>query len=1195
MSEVKFYNFLGTYNKAYKSKCVGERSFDEFIKNLRKCFTELETIDNTNEELLKGLFNKHLLGDYTTLLNENRIDLSIKKDNKTQVIFEFKSPCNKGEMLQSGNDDINRKALQETIWYFYNQDSKEISYGIKNIVITDMEHLFFFNPKDFCNKDLERICLQFRNGQAAYADTKTLYEQIGAKIKEKDIHFEYAEFNLIQYKSKILDNSLNDNDIRQLKYLYKALHPDFLLREYSPKDSNELNEKFYKELLYILGLKEESQNQKKIIVASDIEGTLRDRISYDLNCNKFDDVINLIIVWLNRILFLKLFESQLISFNNNDKSYAFLNYEKISDFTKLNKLFFNILGKPLDERNEKSEHKIPYLNSSLFERAELEKNYGNISNLDSEITLPLYSDSILSKVKNYPQNPPLLKYLLDFLETYKFSSNLTEDDNKKDIINSAVLGLIFEKLNGYKDGSFFTPAHITEYMAENAITHIVLQKFNEAFGEEKAACTNIEDLKTLISYDVHIKERRDFYNEIIDGLTICDPAVGSGHFLVSVLNYIIALKSELNLLSIPNKIEIQNDSLVIYENDGEIQFEYKRNNHNSLAIQKAVFEEKRKIIENCLFGVDINPNSVEICRLRLWVELLKNTYYIDNTHEMQVLPNIDMNIKPGNSLVSNIQFEVGKPLFTSLDKEITKEIKKYKELVKQYKNSSTKTNKKEINENIKAIYNYFYVSCTQQMQLISDPVIKKILEETGRIAKAKSNAVSGSLEWAIEFPEILDENGIFQGFDIIIGNPPYIRLQKFKGQKVQKLYKDANFEVHDSNGDIYCLFYEKGVSLLKYSGYLCFITSNKWMRAGYGEKLRKFLTTKTNPIQLVDFAGFPVFDTATVDVNILLLQKTQNKHQTVSCTMGKDFSGLDKLSVYISQNSTEQNFDKNSWCILLNPIEQSIKEKIERIGTPLKDWNVNINYGIKTGLNEAFIIDSAKKDELIKKDPKSAEIIRPILRGRDIKRYSYDFADKWLINTHNGSQTMPRVDVNNYPAIKEHLDKYYEKLEKRDDQGDTPYNLRCCAYMDDFSKQKIVWAETIKIYFHGNRNYPRFTLIDHNFYLDKTAFFIPLPTNEDIYILGVLNSKLSEYIIDNGYCNKLGSGSRGLQKNLFEHFPLIERNYTNTNLINNIEDILTKNFLKNGLEDCIQNKIDKLVYQLYGITQEEIQYIESTL
>ena len=861
MAKSRFYNFLGSYNKAYKSKNIDEKDFNSFLKNLRDFFTELETVDKTNEELLKGVFNKHLLKNYTTLLNENRVDLSVKKDGKTQVIFEFKSPNNKTEMLQADSEDVNKKALQEAIWYFYNQDSKEISYNIKNVVITDTEHLFFFNPKQFCNKDLERICLQFRNNQVAYTDTKTLYDQIGAKIKDKCISFDYAEFDLIQYKSKILNNSLNDNDLRQLKYLYKALHPDFLLREYSPKDSNELNSKFYNELLYILGLKEEGKNQKKI-VASDTKGTLRDRIAYDLNCNRFDDVINLIIVWLNRLLFLKLFESQLISFNDNNKTYAFLNFDKIPTFAKLNRLFFNVLGKPLDQRDE---HEIPYLNSSLFERSELESKYGNISNLDSEITLPLCKGSILSKVKNYPQNPTLLKYLLDFLEAYSFSSNITENDDKKDIINSSVLGLIFEKLNGYKDGSFFTPAYITEYMAETSINNIVLQKFNKAFGEEKAPCNTIEDLKSLISYDVHIKERRDFYNEIIDSLKICDPAVGSGHFLVSVLNYIVALKSELGLLSVRNKVEIQNDSLVIYEQDGETQFEYKRNNQNSLTVQKAIFDEKRKIIENCLFGVDINPNSVQICCLRLWIELLKNTYYIGNTDEMQILPNIDINIKCGNSLVSAYEVKVGHCALESLDGRTAeaKSIKEYKNLVAEYKNTESKISKSDLKEQIKTIKNKIFP--TRQLSLFEQNNNKGVYQN--------------SMEWMIEFPELLDENGVFNGFDLIIGNPPY----GVKLENQEKAFYKNNYNCSKSikgkqkgSTNTYVVFIERGLQLLKEHSNLFYIVPMSITSSDECVPIQNIMEQTSEKIKISSYQERPtqIFDSACLRVSIIELYNT---------------------------------------------------------------------------------------------------------------------------------------------------------------------------------------------------------------------------------------------------------------------------------------------------------------------------------
>ena len=309
------------------------------------------------------------------------------------------------------------------------------------------------------------------------------------------------------------------------------------------------------------------------------------------------------------------------------------------------------------------------------------------------------------------------------------------------------------------------------------------------------------------------------------------------------------------------------------------------------------------------------------------------------------------------------------------------------------------------------------------------------------------------------------------------------------------------------------------------------------------------------------------------------------------------------MSVYIRQNSSDQSYTKNTWCIL-NPIEQSIKEKIERIGTPLKDWDINIYRGVLTGLNEAFIIDGAKKDELIAKDPKSVEIIRPILRGRDIKRYSYDFADKWLIATFPSKH----YNIDDYPAIKEYLlsfdKRVLEQSGEKDIDGIKGKNARkktcnkwfetqdSIAYWDDFSKQKIVWAETVKIYFYGERNYPRFCAVNEEYYLDKTTFFVPIKNN--LYFLGILNSKLSEYLLDNGYCNLIGPGSRGLQKNLLEQFPMIQRNEDNNKIIDLIENILKKSF-DNYIEASLQNEIDDLVFDLYEITQDEKKYINNLM
>lgn len=1141
VAEVKFYNFLGAYNKAYKNKNIDEKDFNAFLKNLRDYFAELETVDKTNEELLKNIFNKHLLSHYQTLLNENRIDLSIKKDNKIQVIFEFKSPNNKSEMLQTDSKDVNKKALQEAIWYFYNQDSKEISYNIKNVVITDTEHLFFFNPKQFCNKDLEKICLQFRNNQVAYTDTKTLYDQIGSKIKEKNIQFEYAEFNLIQYKAKILNNSLNDNDKRQLQYLYKALHSDFLLREYSPKDSNELNAKFYNELLYILGLKEEGKNQKKI-VASDVKGTLRDRISYDLNCNRFDDVINLIIVWLNRLLFLKLFESQLISFNDNNKSYAFLNFEKNPNFAKLNRLFFNILGKPLNERDE---HGIPYLNSSLFERAKLEKQYGNISDLDSETTLSLCKGSILSKVKNYPKNPKLLKYLLDFLEAYNFSSNVSGKDDKKDIINSSVLGLIFEKLNGYKDGSFFTPAYITEYMAETSINNIILQKFNDAFTD-KAPCETIEELRQLLSYDVHKKERRDFYNKIIDSLKICDPAVGSGHFLVSVLNYIVALKSELGLLPVPNKIEIQNDSLVVYEQDGETQFEYKRNNQNSLIVQKTIFDEKRKIIENCLFGVDINPNSVQICCLRLWIELLKNTYYIGNTDEMQILPNIDINIKCGNSLISAYDVNVGRCALEALDGRTAeaKSIKEYKNLVAEYKNTESKISKSDLKDQIKTIKNKIFP--IRQLKIFENVATQGIFQN--------------SMEWMIEFPELLDENGIFNGFDIIIANPPYGLLNKKQNQKIS-IETDSDFTdfLRDSieyksaiTGmlNIYKFFILRGFKLLKQNGFFIQIFPLAFACDSSLKELRKFIFDNYS---IIDIEAFPerdstrrrVFEHAKVSVCIVSALRHANKNNSFNLRKNDSKFVDETIPATKLDLGIINELDENLTIPLANASDIELLRKIRKISKPLSNYAHCYTGEIDLSINAKYITDNPQDSEMIK------------------------------------------------GAI---IDRYLKRNEMS--QGEIQY-LNSSKYLSEIKTEKTQHHNYERIVMQGltgvnERHRLKMTIIPASIYCANSVNYLYFkePNVNKKYILGLLNSSLLDYIF------KISSTNSNVNGYEVDNLPIIIApkyiQHDIQELVNKLLEEKQKTECNNVLCDQFETEINKIIYELYNLTTDEINRIENS-
>ena len=1017
----------------------------------------------------------------------------------------------------------------------------------------------------------------------------------------KDFYTEIAKPQIDKVKQNI---DFAYRDIRTLKsdtaklWFYRVLQPAHLLKAMKFTDSNKLNTAFYNELLHIIRLEEHKIDNKVIIerkpqgkrnAYSLLECTINELKVYDVNEEKeqFDIALNLVITWINRILFLKLLESQLISFHGRSQAdkYRFLSIQNIKDYNELSDLFFKVLAVPTQQRDEQVKDRfcnIPYLNSSLFELTDNERNYVRITGLKNG-PMPFYSRTVL-KYENSGRPMKMemdtLNYLFHFLDAYDFgseqSSDITQTENKV-LINASVLGLIFEKINGYKDGSFFTPAFITQYMCQETIERTVIQKFNEHFGWNCKTFAEICENE----YD------RTSAQELLDKITICDPAVGSGHFLVSALNRLIAIRAELGLMYDTKGIRlkktdytfsIDNDELIVWDGDGDI-FHYNPNNNESQRVQKTLFELKRHIIENNLFGADINPNSVNICRLRLWIELLKNAYYREDTHELETLPNIDINIKCGDSLKNQYPVVIGESIN---DKFLQKYVAAYKQSVDDYKQTSDKAKKQEVRRSIEQI-KYHMLHDGSQLNIF----------DTEANQNAQNNSLfTHSLEWMIEYPEVLDDAGKFAGFDIVIGNPPYIQLQA-DGGNLAKLYAPItnkkkgdsrnNFKTYARTGDIYCLFYERGYQLLKQNGILCFITSNKWMRAGYGEKTREFLSTQMTPDILIDFAGVKVFENATVDTNILLVTKAvnaQRKCTAVSCQDAK-MDDIKNLSDYVQSHSDKIDFNTSDSWVIMSEIEQSIKGKIEAVGIPLRDWDIQINYGIKTGYNDAFVITTDKRDEILancqndEERARTSEIIRPILRGRDIKRYGYDWDGLWLINTHNGvKEKYPPINIEDYPSIKQHLDLYWDKISKREDQGVTPYNLRNCAYMDDFNKPKIMWKRVGSIL--------RFSYDDTGkLGLDSTCFATGV---EIAYLCCVLNSPMGHFLLKEA--PKTGTGDLLISVQAVEPIKVPE-----------LEDssVFTTYMQRYTDGDAeVEKEINAQIYTLYNLSQEEIEYIENT-
>ncbi|EAI6683419.1 class I SAM-dependent DNA methyltransferase [Campylobacter jejuni] len=1234
------------FNPYYRKKQIMQNEFDIFNKALMQYLERLESSQSENEDYLVA----NALSPFLTMLNfkthiktkqkgKSEIDLSISKDEFSkdlEVLIEAKKPNSKEFITHT---KVNSKALHETILYYFR--NREYSFSLKFIIITDFYKFYIFKISEFeelfyKNPSFKKLFEEFCNPNSLFkGNTEEFYKEVAKLIENSKENLKGFLIDLTFLKDKQKSNFKN------LASIYKTFHRDFLLSEFNPNDANSLNNAFYKELLYILGLCESKQNSKLIIAKSEEskeeQGTFYTAINSKLKEENFETILKLLILWLNRILFLKLIESNLVRFND-DKNLKFLNFKKIPDFDKLSELFFEVLAKEKSTRKKSEFAYLPYLNSSLFEKQSIE-NTLEISSLSNDLKLFYYKNTVLKddKCKAKKGQVGLLEYLFEFLDSFDFGSDDEQSEilSQKELISSSVLGNVFEKLNGYKEGSFYTPSFITSYMCKESITKVVLDKFNAQFDLD---AKDISELRKSLR-----KEDKKAQKELLNSIKICDPAVGSGHFLVSALNVMLSIYDELNLFDEEFYLEVQNDEILITNHKGEF-IEYKRPKtpkDKAHLIQQELFHTKKDIIENNLFGVDINPNSCEITKLRLWIELLKHSFYQsfddENYHDLKTLPNIDINIKCGNSLVS--YFETGKSL--SHYPNIKERINKYKRIVKDYKEGFY-TDKSHINQEIKNLKISFKNFCfadkfKKEMKGFNDKCEKyskkygnflaindenlkffvsanltlfdfdekEATKEFANLKKEYDNIFNlesnHPFEWRFEFPEILDDDGNFKGFDLIIGNPPYIRQEELKELKP---HLAKNYKVYKGTSDIYTYFYELGFNVLKENGILSFITSNKYTRAGYGEALREFLLKNTCILKYIDLNGIKVFDSATVDTSILSFEKIKIKENTFKylslnneLLKNYDFEiSAIKEFLNISQNSlSKESFAFN------DESTNALKTKIEKLGTPLKDWHgLNINYGIKTGLNEAFIITTEKKDEILAncKDEdekeRTAKLIRKMLRGRDIKRYSYEWAGLWVINTHNGyksknGEKIKAINIEHYPSLKKHFDEFYLQLEKRSDKGLTPYNLRNCAYIEEFEKEKIVYPETTQGAY--------FVYDNKGIFLEKTAFFIVCENLK--YLLGLLSSNLITYYYKNfSQGCKLGIKGYQYNKHALENLPLPKINSKNEKLANElislVDEILkAKEQDKNANTQELENKINSLVYKLYNLTEEEIKIIEN--
>ncbi|GAA8202976.1 hypothetical protein HpKG131_05500 [Helicobacter pylori] len=611
-------DFIKKYNPQEPKKEI----IENFEKEINSLLENAKRQDG--EEFQKNEINSFLKNTYDYHCNTyEKVDSAIDVDGKVWVLIEVKALNNRNEFPKDRENPLS-KAFCQMVFYFLKEIKNNNS--LKHAIICNAHEFFLFDCKDLLFLKEDKRITDFHKDcakkEGTDSKTKRFYSDLEEYLK-KDFKGElrYTHFNL------------NSDDPKEFPLIYQVLSHEVLLKQRKTLDANTLNKDFYEELLYILGLEEQNEKGKILIKPSHTQNSLSHALKKAYKNLDDEEVMALLIAWNNRILFLRLLESLLISFKHFKE--PFLTIENFTNFNALNTLFFEVLAKKNNERlkeikEDKILGKIPYLNSSLFDKTPLESNGHEIKLLKNE-RLEIYPKSIFKKDKDYQNKKdlPLLEYLFTFLSVYDFTTTPKDIKDHKNtsesgLINPSVLGLVFEKLNGYKEGSFYTPSFITSYMCSESITPIVLDKFNAIYKWE---CKDLEALRGKIDRNFSDQKTKEYLNTLLT-LRICDPAVGSGHFLVSALNEMVLIAYELGLIAslYRHKLRLENDEIIIHHaQTGEI-FNYKKphsENDPHHQIQKELFELKKDIIENCLFGVDINPNSCEITKLRLWIRAFK--------------------------------------------------------------------------------------------------------------------------------------------------------------------------------------------------------------------------------------------------------------------------------------------------------------------------------------------------------------------------------------------------------------------------------------------------------------------------------------------------------------------------------------------------------------------------------------------
>jgi adenine-specific DNA-methyltransferase len=1176
-------------NKAFLKKCVNREELADFSLNLSKLLTQIN--EGESEEFHKNLVADFLKDTYYKsryyINTRGRNDLVIHNGSdsasKVGVIFEVKKPTNKPEMMTAAR--LNSKAFHELVLYYLRERITHGNIEVRHLIASNVNEWFIFDSAVFerlfvQNKTIARQFQDFESGRLADTRTEFFYKQIAEPyINEILSEIEYTHFDTQEFRGAEI-GELHEVD-ESLINLFKILSPEHLLKLPFNNDSNVLDKNFYNELLHIIGLTETKVNGKLLIgrkkeTDRDPGAIIEDAIIQLDSLDKLNQIqqpkqygstyqeqlfnvaLELTISWINRVLFLKLLEAQLGAYHKGNKGYLFLNTDLIQSYGDLNRLFFQVLARKSSDRNQdvKSVYaKVPYLNSSLFDPTNLEQSTIFISNLQTASTLPVYSQSVLKDEtgKRLLGSLPTLSYLLKFLDAYSFTNEGLDElvEDNRQLISASVLGLLFEKINGYKDGSYFTPGFITMYICRHTIRKAVVQKFRDSLKD-----TSIESIAHIYEL-IPDKVTRAEANELINSLKICDPAVGSGHFLVSALNEVLAIKNDLKILQDRDgkllhryEIAVENDELIITDEDGNL-FQYNPTQKESQRIQEAIFHEKQHLIENCLFGVDINPNSVQICRLRLWIELLKSAYY-KNSEELETLPNIDINIKCGNSLIS--RFDVFTDLRAAL-KQSKLSIKAYRDAVSSYRNANSKDEKRDMEKLIVDIKSSLRSEITA-----GDPIVKKLKKMEGelftltnqfeliemsprqkqdqdnrisllgqeiaslklQIEQRKANKIfENALEWRFEFPEVLSDEGEYIGFDVLIGNPPYISAVNMRRSKLVKDYFKVKYPLATGSYDIYTLFVALTLQLAKSKGSYSYIIPNKFLVAEYSRQLYNKLLEDGSIQYAINLSQYNIFEAASV-YPIIISGELDSR------------LGFDKYKV-----SSIDDFMRGSFAC-----EAALKSY-----STVKDAGFQVQSGL-AGFQASSIIEFLSGT--------SGDGLIPFTVSGCIDRY--------VVSNRNVRYMKSRYD-------------------------NAHISLNC-----GLSRSKIDFWTKPKVVIAGMTKVVEAVFVSEPYALGVGIYGIQCVTGRQAQALAaILNSKFISFYFTNKFREKeLSGGYLAINKNTIEQIPWIN---PPDNIMDQISDLSINIHSAKRVDpatdtSAMERLVDELVYSVYGLEQDEISEIE---